>query len=262
MSHSRKKTKKLQKHRQQKRQDTLKRKEKALQRQSEQVRDEVLEDMLPLFSPFVNFSAASGQGMEELMKTLVTSGGLADEPEFEKIIISPILCTETYAKIGQEMGLSPEKFECLPKEEREDAQLEMLEKSLHQLLTEEFCQDILNGLNDLRLRLKRSGKKKETAKVAALQSYLREDKSRSSWPMIGLIQAIFQRSLKAGFEIIEASADIFEPETTEGNDIPLADQLKKTKPGKKLKSLLKKTPGLRVVSLLRAGGKCCKLKAN
>jgi len=74
MSHSRKKTKKLQKQRQQKRQDTLKRKEKALQRQSEQVRDEVLEDMLPLFSPFVNFSAASGQGMEELMKTLVTSG--------------------------------------------------------------------------------------------------------------------------------------------------------------------------------------------
>jgi len=142
------------------------------------------------------------------------------------------------------MGFSPEEFELLPAEEREDAQLVMLEKSLRQLLTAELCEDILKRLNDLRLRLKQAGKKKETAKVAALQSYLREDKSRKSWPMIGLVQAIFQRSLRVGFEMMEASIDVSEPDAGEGKDLSLIDRLKKPGPGKKIKNLLKKTPGL------------------
>jgi len=143
------------------------------------------------------------------------------------------------------MGFSPEEFELLPAEEREDAQLVMLEKSLRQLLTAELCEDILKRLNELRLRLKQSGKKKETAKVAALQSYLREDKSRKSWPMIGLVQAIFLRNLSVGFEMMEASIDVSGPDAGEGKDLSLTDRLKKPGPNKRLKVLLKKTPGLR-----------------
>ncbi|MDO9131337.1 MAG: hypothetical protein Q7U34_15885 [Anaerolineales bacterium] len=187
MSQSRKKIKKLQKERRQKHQDTSKRKGKAAGRQSEQARDEVFEDMLPLFSPLGIPAAASKQSLEELMKPIIFSEDLADEPELEGILISPLLCTDTYVKVAEEMGISPEELERLPAEEREDIRLVMLEKSLRQLLTAELCEDILKRLNDLRLRLKQSGKKKETAKVAALQSYLREDKSRSSWPMIGLV---------------------------------------------------------------------------
>ncbi len=246
MSQSRKKIKKLQKERRQKHQDTLKRKEKAAGReQSEQVHDEILEDMLPLFSPFGIPSAASKQSLEELMLPIVVSGDLADEPELEGILISPFLCTDTYVKVGEEMGISPEDLERLPAEELEDIRLEMLEKSLQQLLTAELCEDILKRLNDLRLRLKQSGKKKETAKVAALQSYLREDKSRKSWPMVGLVQAIYQRSLRVGFEMMEASIDVSGLDADEGKDLSLIDRLKKPGPGKKIKNLLKKTPGLR-----------------
>ena len=245
MSLSRKKIKKQQKERRQKHQDTSKRKGKAAGRQSEQVRDEVIEDMLPLFSPLGNFSAASGQGMEDLMKPIVLSRDLADEPEFEGILISPMLCTETFAKVGQEMGLSPEEFKRLPAEEREDTTLVMLEKSLQQLLTAELCEDILKRLNDLRLRLKQSGKKNETAKVAALLSFLRKDKERSIWPMIGLVQAIYRRSLRVGFEMIEASIDVIGPDAREGEDTSMTDKPKKPGPGKKINNLLKKTPGLR-----------------
>jgi len=83
-------------------------------------------------------------------------------------------------------------------------------------------------LNELRLRLKQSGKKKETAKVAALQSYLREDKSRKSWPMIGLVQAIFLRSLSVGFEMMEASIDVSGPDAGEGKDLSLTDRLSRS----------------------------------
>ncbi|MDI6769863.1 MAG: hypothetical protein QMD04_09320 [Anaerolineales bacterium] len=246
MSQSRKKIKKLQKERRQRHQDTLKRKEKAaVRQQSEQAHDEVLEDMLPLFSPLSIPSAASKQSLEELMKPVIISEDLADEPEFEGILISPLICTETFTKVGQEIGLSPEEFESLPAEEREDTRLVMFEKSLQQLLTAELCEDILKRLNDLRLRLKQSGKKKETAKVAALLSFLRKDEDRSIWPMIGLVQAIFQRSLRVGFEMIEASIDVSEPDAGEGKDTSMTDKLKKPGPGKKIKNLLKKTPGLR-----------------
>ncbi|MDP3186342.1 MAG: hypothetical protein Q8M58_13830 [Anaerolineales bacterium] len=245
MSQSRKKIKKLQKERRQKHQDTSKRKGKAAGRQSEQARDEVFEDMLPLFSPLGIPAAASKQSLEELMKPIIISEDLADEPELEGILISPLLCTDTYVKVAEEMGISPEELERLPAEEREDIRLVMLEKSLQQLLTAELCEDILKRLNDLRLRLKQSGKKKETAKVAALQSYLREDKSRSSWPMIGLVQAIFLRSLRAGFEMIEASRDVIGPDAREGEDTSMTDKPKKPGPGKKINNLLKKTPGLR-----------------
>ncbi len=245
MSQSRKKVKKQQKERRQKHQDTLKRKGKALQQQSEQAHDEVLEDMLPLFSPLGIPSATSRQSLEELMKPVIISEDLANEPELEGILISPFLSTDTYGKVAKEIGISPEKLARLPEEEREDIRQDMLEKSLQQLLTAELCEDILKRLNDLRLRLKQSGKKKETAKVAALQSYLREDKSRKSWPMIGLVQAIYQRSLRVGFELIEASIDMIEPDVLDGEDTSITDKLKKPGLVKKIRNMLKKTTGLR-----------------
>lgn len=109
--------------------------------------------MLPLFSPLGIPAAASKQSLEELMKPIIISEGLADEPEFEIILISPLLCTDTYIKVSEEMEISPDEFERLPAQEREDIKLDMLEKSLQQQLTAELCEDILKRLNDLRLRL-------------------------------------------------------------------------------------------------------------
>ncbi|MBE3038655.1 MAG: hypothetical protein IMZ62_07575, partial [Chloroflexi bacterium] len=152
MSQSRKKTKKLQKQRQQKRQGTLKHQERALRRQPEPVHDKVREDMLPLFSRFGDLSSGSGPGMEKLMMMLMETDDLADEPEMAGILFNPMLATETLRKVAEKMRLSPGKLDSLSLEEREDTQLDMLERSVKQLLTADICQDILKRLDNLRLR--------------------------------------------------------------------------------------------------------------
>jgi len=245
MSHSRKKTKKLQKQRQQKRQDTLKHREKNLHQRSEQAYDEVLEDMLPLFSRFGDLSTGSGPAMEKLMLMLLETHDLADEPEMEGILFDPMLAAKAIGKVIEKMELSPGKLDFLSKEEREDAHLEMLEKSAKQLMTADLCQDILKRLDDLRLRLKRSGKKKDTAKVAVLLSFMREDKKRESWPMIGLVQALVQRHIKAGFDLMDVTMAAMGPDDVDDNEALVIDKLKKPGFIRKAKTMLKKTPGLR-----------------
>lgn len=245
MSQSRKKTKKLQKQRQQKRQGTLKHQERALRRQPEPVHDKVREDMLPLFSRFGDLSSGSGPGMEKLMMMLMETDDLADEPEMAGILFNPMLATETLRKVAEKMRLSPGKLDSLSLEEREDTQLDMLERSVKQLLTADICQDILKRLDNLRLRLKRSGKKKETARVEALLSFLREDKKRGSWPIIGLVQAILRRHLGVGFDLMDVTMTAMGPDDMEDNDTLVTDKLKKPGLIKKVKTLLKKTPGLR-----------------
>jgi len=243
MSQSRKKVKKLQKQRQQKHQETAKRREMALHQQAEQVHDEVLEDMLPLVSRFGGLSSGSAASMDKLMMLLLDTYDLADEPEMAGILFDPIQVTEVFGKVAQEMGFLPEKMETLPQEEREDAQMAMLEKTVEQLLTADICQDILKRLDNLRLRLKRLGKKKDTAKVAALLSFLREDKKRASWPMFGLVQALVQRHLNLGFDLMDLAMTAGPDFKEEAN---ILEDNKPKKPGlmKKFRTLLK-TPGLR-----------------
>lgn len=172
-----------------------------------------MEDMLPLLSTLGNASVPSALAMEDLMMILSASEDIADEPELEGLFIDPMRCAGTVAKVGHEMGFDPETLAGLPAEEREGTQLEILDTSMRRLLTEEWCQDLLARLDSLRLRLKRSGKKEDAARVAALQSFLGSDKSRASWPMIGLVQAIFSRSLAAGFDMMEASIEVMEGRT-------------------------------------------------
>ena len=215
----------------------------ALHQQAEQVHDEVLEDMLPLVSRFGGLSSGSAASMDKLMMLLLDTYDLADEPEMAGILFDPIQVTEVFGKVAQEMGFLPEKMETLPQEEREDAQMAMLEKTVEQLLTADICQDILKRLDNLRLRLKRLGKKKDTAKVAALLSFLREDKKRASWPMFGLVQALVQRHLNLGFDLMDLAMTAGPDFKEEAN---ILEDNKPKKPGlmKKFRTLLK-TPGLR-----------------
>jgi len=183
--------------------------------------------------------------MEKLMMMLMETDDLADEPEMAGILFNPMLATETLRKVAEKMRLSPGKLDSLSLEEREDTQLDMLERSVKQLLTADICQDILKRLDNLRLRLKRSGKKKETARVEALLSFLREDKKRGSWPIIGLVQAILRRHLGVGFDLMDVTMTAMGPDDMEDNDTLVTDKLKKPGLIKKVKTLLKKTPGLR-----------------
>jgi len=176
---------------------------------------------------------------------LMASYELVEEPEFDEIIVDPLLCVETFIQVGEELGMDPASLGNLPDEERKDVQIEMLEKTTRQLLTDELRQDVLNGLNSLRLRQKRSGKLQEAALAAALQSFLDADKEGTIWSIIGLVQAIVQRSLATGFELFEASMAASETiKESKGGAVPLLQKLSQSSLGQKADELLTKVPGL------------------
>lgn len=207
-------------------------------------KDDVFEDMLPLFSEIGDPAASSISSAEQFIIALMDSDSMVDEPEFEEIIVDPLLCLNTFSEIVRELDIEPGPMNELPDEEREDAQMTIREEITRRLLTDELRQDIINGLNDLRIRLKRSGERQEVAKAAALQSFLGGDMGSEVWPLIGLVQAIFIRSLKIGFELMDTAMEVAETTGPDGSDIPLTEKLARARVTQKSAELLKKTPGL------------------
>jgi len=208
-------------------------------------RTEVLEDMLPLFTEIGDPATSSAPTVEQLIAALLDTDHLADEPEFEEIIIDPFLCLNTLSEVIRKFDLEAESLDLLPDEEREDIQMTIREEIVRRLLTDELRHDIINGLNDLRLRLKRSGKREEVAKAATLQSFLDGDTGHEIWPMIGLVQAIFTRSLSIGFELMETAREVTEATDSDESDVPLIKKLARSSATKKATGLLKRIPGLR-----------------
>jgi hypothetical protein len=207
--------------------------------------DELLDDMLPLFPKLGRGSDVSAA--ERLMTPILMSDALADEPELDHIFIDPFLCAETLTLVAQEMDLEPESLSALDEEEGEAVRLEMLEEIARRVVTDEVRQEILDGLNSLRLRLKRSRKRKRVAQVAAVQSFLGMggDGNDEAWPMIGLVQAIVTRSITAGFEMAEASMEV--KNELGGHDqgkTALLQKLTGSMLVQKFDTLLSKMPGL------------------
>ncbi len=205
--------------------------------------NEVLDDALYLF-PEIGDESAQLPPVDQLMMTLLDSADLADEPEIEEIFIEPLLCTATFVKVGEEMGHDPDSLLELPEEEREDVHIEMLVETIPQLLTDELRQEILDGLDKLRLRLKHAGRREEAARAAVMQSFLSETADSQMWALIGLVQAIFHRSVFVGFDMIEASAEAWETEGWDEEPVTLVERLTQSGLARKAESLLNKVPGL------------------
>jgi hypothetical protein len=244
-------------------QKKLTRKERAQQRQSaitqrraekgwippsERVgqRDELAEDMQPFFA---SQQASPGElDTEQLMLSLMDSAEIAEEPEFEEILVDPLRAVQTYISVAKEMGFAePEQLEQLAEEEREDQTFELMVGVTRRLLDNELRQEIIGALNDLRLRQKRTGRRVEAAKTAALQSFLGDRKSKDLWPILGLNLAITQRSIEAGFELWGASVEALDPEDAEEEIAPqtLFEKVAQSGVAQKLSGALAKVPGLR-----------------
>ena len=244
----RKKKKLTRKQRKQQRREAIARKRKERGWEPQQAppthRAEVFEDMLPLFTEIGDPTAPSTSTAEQLIVALLDTDHFADEPEFEEIIIDPVLCLNTFSEVIREFDIEPGSLDELPDEEREDTQMTVREEIIRRLLTDELRQDIINGLNDLRLRLKRSGEREEVAKAAALQSFLGGDTGSDIWPMMGLVQAIFARSLAIGFELMEAAMEVAETADPDESDVPLTEKLARSSVTQKAAELLERVPGL------------------
>jgi hypothetical protein len=205
---------------------------------------ELAEDMAPLGAILQGGSEA--EQTQQLFWLLVDSAELADEPELEEILLPPLESAETFAMVGLELGIEPEDLDEMPEEDSDEKQLQMLEMTTRRLLTDEFREEIIAGLDQLRQRLRRAGQKAETAKAAALQSFLSDRKTRDLWPMLGLTQEIVRRSLEVGVELMAASLEVEDLEQMDENGSPqtLMDRLSQSGLGQKITGLLQKTPGL------------------
>ncbi len=207
--------------------------------------DALLDDMLPLF-PLLEDASSPLESMEQLMIAIVGSENLIDEPEFEDIFLDPMLCVETLAEAAEESDIAPESLSQMSEEELFDTRLDLLEMTTERLLTDELRQDIVHGLNALRLRFKRSGERDKVAQVAALQSFLSFDESSELWATIGLVQAIVQRSLATGSELLDASVEIMGADHLDEEDEPstLLERFAESGLAEKADTLLRKVPGL------------------
>jgi hypothetical protein len=208
--------------------------------------DEVVDDIRPLLAN-INSSNPSDNDLHELLTILVESSRLIDEPEFEELVIEPALAVNTFVDVAKEMEIVPSSpDEVLSEDVAEDTQIEMLEITIRQLLTEEVTQEIVDRLNSLRLRLKRTGNTMETAKVAAVQSFLRDSVDIGALLTVGLVQAVFERSLEAGFALVEVSTELIEAIDPAERDSPLTlrQKLSQSKLAQKAEVMFKKVPGL------------------
>ncbi|UCC88445.1 MAG: hypothetical protein JSV81_03810 [Anaerolineales bacterium] len=209
-------------------------------------RDEVIDDMLPLFPRAGDTSASSAASLEQLMITLLASEDLVEEPEFESIIIDPLRCVDTFVEVAEELGTDPEALRQLPDDKRDETQMQLMEITAQRLLTDELRVDVINALNQLRLRLKKARQRKKAARVAAFQSFLRGSETSQLWPSIGLVQALVQRSLMTGFDMLEAASEALGVSHLDGSETPLAlsERLAQSRLGRKANKLLQKVPGL------------------
>jgi hypothetical protein len=211
---------------------------------------ELVEDMLPLLAPYQD-RAVTRDEMEQIMMPMLDSGHLIEEPEFDDIVLDPMQSVIAFIEIGEELGLDPQDVENLSDEERDDQFMEILERTTKRLVTKDVRRDILAALDNLRRRLKASGPKKEIARVAMLQSFLTEQNTSEFWSMVGLVQAIIQRSTTAGFELMEASGEVpglefvDEEEEEEGTPTPFVRRLITSSLGQKAESVLKSIPGIK-----------------
>ncbi|MBI1877402.1 MAG: hypothetical protein HYR94_04085 [Chloroflexi bacterium] len=207
-------------------------------------RAELTEDMAPLRAMLQE--GTESEQMEQLFWLLADSAELADEPELEEILLPPIEAAETFAQVGMELGLDPDDLTEMPEEDRDEKQVAMLEMTTRRLLTDELRQEIITALDQLRQRLKREGQKAETAKAAAIQSFLSERKTRDLWPMLGLTQEIVRRSLEVGVELMAASLEVEQLDQSDGDGASesLMERFSQSSIGQKITGLLQKTPGL------------------
>jgi len=205
--------------------------------------NELLDDMLPLF-PEIADPNAPLPSIEPVLETVASSFEWADEPEFEAIIVDPMLCAATFVEAAEEMGYDPDALLDVLEEERQDAHLDILSAIIHQLFSEDLRQQILDGLEQLRVRLKEANDREGAAQAALLLSFLGWDVGSEMWTMVGLVQAIFERSVYIGFEMAEAGLAAAEAGDLDEDPVTLLNKLTKSRVAQKAESLLKKIPGL------------------
>lgn len=210
----------------------------------------VLDDLRPLLN-FGSTSDTPSMGeMEKLMMAALGSEDLAEEPEFDAVIIPPIDAINAFSAATAEMGIDPETFATNDDAEESDAEeeqrIELFEKATTRLLTDELRQEMIDGLTALRARWKAEGRLDDVPQAAAVQMFLESEQPDEVVAALGLVQALVRRALDIGFTLVDA-APAFEP--AEGETplslAELSQQVRETGEGEEFDRLLSEKPEMR-----------------
>ena len=184
---------------------------------------EITEDIVHFFRSFPDAMRSPQLATEALIKAVLPTDKIAMEPEFDDIFGDPISCVSIYVETISKMEVNWKSFGDLPPQLASSIRNQILEETVRQFLTESLRLEILDGLNQFRLRKKRSGENVEAGIAAALQLVLKDEKNHPIWPKIGLLHGIVHNSITLGLEL----KDSYNKLLNENKDSLVLDNQKK-----------------------------------
>lgn len=181
-----------------------------------------------------------------IFEALTASVRWADEPEFEEIIFDPMKAALAWTKAAEDRGWTPETFGQLEEEESEGIDFEISAEVIPQLLTPEISQQLLHGFEEISRRFKREGKMEQAVQAGFIRLFLKDQSEPELWSMVGLLHAILQRSVLAGFSLSEVFTELDEVGMTAGDDVfSVLEAVETGGTGQKIRKLMTGIPGIR-----------------
>jgi len=181
-----------------------------------------------------------------IFEALSTSMLWVNEPEFEDLIFDPVQTTDVFIEAATEQGWAPESIHQPGEEELEDLYFEIVPALIPQLLTPEIRQQLLHGLEQIGHRFKKEGETEQALQAGFLRMFLKGQSEPQLWGMVGLLHAIFRRTLATGFSLAEVFTELNTVRTAAGNDLAsMIDAVEKGNVGQRVRGLLEGIPGLR-----------------
>ncbi len=206
---------------------------------------ELFNDMKPLVG---RLSFGSDDNLEGLLEVLYETSDFIEEPEFEDLIIPPSDSLLEFTKAAEAVGLGPSSVDEMDDDDFADEKwVDVNTTAITKLLTKSVRQEILDSLNALRFRLKKLRKsKKDVARAAVAISFLQDRQNKEIWPVIGIVDAVFRRSLNVGFTLMKMSGEIEYSADDSDDTSPLSirEKLNQSNFAQKASSLVSNIPGL------------------
>lgn len=229
------KNKKSKKQRKEERQKAVeaKRRETGWQAPEPELEISPVADDLRALLPDWGSGKTSDEEVTAYLAEIVDSDWMVDEPEFEGVYFSPTQLTGGYVEAAAAAGFDPDSLAALDEEGRADRHVEFLCAAIDAMLTEEFQAGLVDRIESLRERLIEAGEREQAARAGLVLDFLEQADKDAIWSAVGVVLGLGQRSLDAGFDLIEAM-DTTEP--------PFADE--SDEPAPEVQAVLDRYPGL------------------
>lgn len=206
----------------------------------------------PKLSPFPELAAylntnTGHSDIDAVIEIATDSGALVDEEEFDEIFLDPMEAVGTLIQTAEEMGYGPDILTPVETDEQADTRDELFSRLCRQLLTPTLRRQLIDGLAQLRNRLRAPDEEEMRMEAAAVQFFLEADRTDTVLPHLGFFRSFLSRSLEAGFTLMGSSMEI-EEMAEAGQSISsdtLMERFTNSEWGAEVEKRLESSPGFR-----------------